>query len=128
MTRNMAWVAAALAMIPPAGVVANTGEYPLIDPPIDPDEPEPGDRTGEDRTANLPHNPRWKMVVEETDACPPPDPIFPTALTDATPPNRKARRGSYHRPGFDVATFYNEVERRRKKNKAARKARKKNRR
>ena len=71
-------------------------------------------------------NTEYPVHTGETEAIPPPDPtlFIDSSTTAATP---RPRRGSFHRPGFDEKAFWDKVEHRRKGNKAARKARRKNR-
>jgi hypothetical protein len=74
--------------------------------------------------AGIVANTEYPIRIGETEAVPPPDPTLPLDFSTAATP--RPRKGSFHRPGFDEKAFWEKVEHRRKKNKVARKARRKN--
>ena len=100
-----------LLLAPLSGVVANGGEYPPIG--SDPDS-EPSTEATLDATLSVPDVSATLPLFDIRTA--------PLAST-RTRPNKYA----WHRAGEAPGTFRKEVERRRKANKAAAKARKKNR-
>jgi hypothetical protein len=100
-----------LLLAPQPGIVANAGDYPPIDP-------DPGPTNSTDATSGN------EIPTRDADATPPP---FEIRTPDRVAATKRSQMSNSYSSGAYDHVFRKEIGRRRKANKVAAKARKKNR-